>query len=436
MEIEKFDSVKYWLESMAGRAEGTKRSYLSHLMLFCEWLGNTPDELIAGREAQLKSEDKKVQRTMEMHVKRYSAYLDEQGAGAGTKTTARAAIKSFFEHHYMKLQFIRGDFPTEAMEERRKVERDEIVAMLELADVRDRTLIHVLKDTGLAVSDVSRLKIGDVFPKSKMSPITDKDVQSLPDFISLSMVRKKTKAKIMTFLGREAVQALKTYLEYRLRGTAHVYPGQDVGEKGITPEILTLNSPLFRIRSRKVEGMSTKRIKDTIRDIAKRSGISGISAHSFRKYTQTMLEVARIDPNWRKLILGKKLPGSEGSYSMPSNQDLQRAYEEAYQHIQVIGRLSLEELQKRQQIAEMVMDKLMRGEPFTDEDRANVKRYGIQIRERAGKAVIENTQTNGGSSDCAERFEQIKESELLAYLREGWQMVHRLQSGDVIIRKV
>jgi site-specific recombinase XerD len=97
MQIEEFESVEYWLESMAGRAKGTKVAYASHLKFFCEWLGKTPDELIAERDRQLKSEDKKIQRTTEMYVKRYNTYLTEKDAGAGTKKNARAAIKSFFE---------------------------------------------------------------------------------------------------------------------------------------------------------------------------------------------------------------------------------------------------------------------------------------------------------------------------------------------------
>lgn len=432
MEIEKFDSVRYWFESMAGRAEGTKRSYLSHLKRFSQWLGKTPDELIAEREQQLKSEDKKVQRTMEMHVKRYNAYLDEHGAGAGTKTTARAAIKSFFEHHYMKLEFIRGDFPTEAIEERRKVEKEEILAMLELADVRDRALIHVLKDSGLAVSDASRLKVGLLFRKSKISPITAKDVENLPDFIPLKMIRKKTKAKIRSFLGREAVKALKTYLKHRMRGTAHVYPGQKVGEKGIAPETLTPNSPLFRTRSRKVKAMSTKRIKDAIRERAKRSGISGISAHSFRKYTQTMLEVARIDPNWRRLILGKKLPGSEGSYSMPSTPDLQRAYEEAYQHIQVFERLSLAVLQKRQQIVEELQGKIFAGEPLTEEDFVKAKRYSIRFVTRLKRHVEKVAEKAEDPNDCQKL---IPMDDLEHHLKAGWRFIAQLPNGKVVIER-
>lgn len=429
LEIEKFEGVKYWLESMAGRAEGTKRGYLSRLKLFCEWLGKTPDQLIREREEQLKSEDKKVQRTMEMHVKRYNTFLTEQDAGAGTKKNARAAIKSFFEHHYMPLKFIRGDFPTEVMKERRKVEKEEILAMLDMADVRDRALVHTLKDSGLAVSDASRLRIGHLFPGSKISPITAEDIKNLPEFIPISMVRKKTKVKIRTFLGREAIESLKVYLQFRMRGTAHVYPGQNVGEKGLDPEILTLDSPLFRIRSRNVKGMSTKRIKDVVREITKKAGISGISAHSFRKYTQTMLEVARIDPNWRRLILGKKLPGSEASYSMPSTRDLQRAYEQAYQHIQVTKR----PLDERQRRIEAILDNArMLGK--SEEEIQRIRMMVMRKRTITPEEVIEalKEEPEDPPQDCQKI---VSEEELEQHLSNGWRVQAVLPSGKVVIER-
>lgn len=441
MEIEDFSSVKYWLESMAGRAEGTKRSYVSHLKLFCEWVGKTPDELVKEREGQLKSEEKKVQRSMEMQVKRYNAYLDEKGAGAGTKTTARAAIKSFFEHHYMPLKFIRGDFPTEVKEERRKVEKEEILTMLDYADVRDRALLHVLKDSGLSVSDASRLKLGHLFPKSKIGPITAEDIRRLPDFIALNMVRRKTKAKIRSFLGREAIQALKTYFEYRMRGTAHLYYHMEkVGEKGMAPETLTVDSPLFRTHSRKVKAMSTKRIKDAVREIAKRSGIRDISAHSFRKYTQTMLESARLDPNWRRLILGRKLPGSEGSYSMPSTEDLMKAYKEAYKHIEVT-RAPMDEKQLRiqsivdqakmlgvpQERIDIILNQLRfrLGETFAPEDL--LEELTKERKRRPYEVELDEEQD---PVDCQRICE---ESELEGFLAKGWRVQAVLPSGRIVI---
>jgi len=434
MEIAEYESVKYWLKSMGARAEGTKVGYVSHLKRFCQWLNKSPDQLIAEREEHLKSTDKKVKRTMELNVKEYNAFLDNQGKGAGTKMTARAAIRSFFEHHYLPLEFIRGDFPSEAMAERRKVEKEEIIKMLEEADVRGRGIIHVLKDTGLAVSDVSRLKLRDLLPPTKISPLTSNDIENLPEFIPLKMTRKKTKAKIQTFLGPEAIKALKNYLNRRIRGTAQTYPGRS--KKGFPPEVLTLDSPLFRTSAHEIKRMSTKRILDNVREIASRAGIPDISAHCFRKYTQTMLEVARIDPNWRKLILGKKLPGSEGSYSLPSMGDLQKAYEGAYEHIAIeIPKIS-EEDRRIQSIIDNARLLGISDNVIHDllKERGKTWHKPSELTMRMA-AYRKKTEPNGGSTDCDMEYKEVNENDLLMHLRVGWKIVHNLQNGRVIISK-
>jgi len=65
------------------------------------------------------------------------------------------------------------------------------------------------------------------------------------------------------------------------------------------------------------------------------------------------------------------------------------------------------------------------------------ERAGRLIEEPDIKALLQEkpTKTDGANLDYSERFEQINENELLAYLRAGWQVVHRLQNGEVIVRK-
>jgi hypothetical protein len=45
----------------------------------------------------------------------------------------------------------------------------------------------------------------------------------------------------------------------------------------------------------------------------------------------------------------------------------------------------------------------------------------------------QKTQTNGG--DCDGQFEQIAKTQLLQYLRGGWQIVHRLSVGQIIVKR-
>jgi hypothetical protein len=91
------------------------------------------------------------------------------------------------------------------------------------------------------------------------------------------------------------------------------------------------------------------------------------------------------------------------------------------------------ELQKRQEAIEQLVGGL------TVEQKETMEKYGLRIEKHLGSMLKKRlsrrpkkpeTMTNGG-----ERFEQINETELLAYLEGGWKLVHRLASGEVIVKR-
>ena len=57
----------------------------------------------------------------------------------------------------------------------------------------------------------------------------------------------------------------------------------------------------------------------------------------------------------------------------------------------------------------------------------------VQIKRLEEVTKRGKSQTNGG--DCGETFEQIHEADLLAHLKAGWQIVHRLTDGEVIVKR-
>jgi len=88
----------------------------------------------------------------------------------------------------------------------------------------------------------------------------------------------------------------------------------------------------------------------------------------------------------------------------------------------------LDYMRKRQEASEHIMSKIMTGEKLTDEDKGLIRLYNLKWSTKKHK-----TETNGG--DCGETFEQINESQLLSYLKAGWQIVKELQNGEVIVKR-
>jgi hypothetical protein len=163
-------------------------------------------------------------------------------------------------------------------------------------------------------------------------------------------------------------------------------------------------------------------------DLSRRSGVS-FSWHDARRYVETALEEVKINPNWARKIRGRKVRGEEAPYSRPAIEQLRKVYAEAVPLLQFTTPTDLDYVRKRQEVSEAITSKIIAGEPLNEQDRANIKRFNLKVAERAKR----QTETNG--ADCGETFEQINESQLLAYLKAGWSIVKELQSGDIIVKR-
>jgi integrase len=407
VEFDEYDSIKYWMDGLATRAENTRKYYKRHLRSFCETINMTPDEIIQQRREDLKSDDLYKRHRFEMLLRKDIARLNEQGKSIGTQKNHYAAIRSFFEYHYMRLELRRTDAPSGESIGKEPADRDQIRKMMDAADpLKFRCMISFLKDIGWRLNDVLRLKYGD---------INDMD----DGFWNFKKVTRKKRVVATGFVGPETTELMELYRKKRERA----------GEK------IDDNSPLF-LSNKGGLIKSVPWVSEKISSIARLVGAKNVSAHSLRKYFQNTLETPElhIQKTWIKQFMGKRINPGDQPYVEHRTEKLFEAYKRAYNHLRVIQTTSLADIQKRQQISEQLTDKLMQGEPFTDEDRANIKRYGIRLRERAGRPMLSDNADCPDGKNCPV-FKEVNESELLSHLRDGWRITHHLQNGKVIIQK-
>jgi integrase len=234
-----------------------------------------------------------------------------------TLQTIFASVRSFFEIHYYPLIMRKGDYPTGDSNETKRATKEQILKALEFkARHKPATtaLIMTLKDSALRVSDMRLLKCDIILDNS------DADV------IPIQRITKKTKLLAKTFIGEEAIAALKAYLNFRRRGS-----------KKVTSETITRDSPLFRTWTKgKVKPMSRMNMSTLVRNAFLSAGIKKVSAHSLRRYFQTAMEEANINVNWIDQMLGHELVNCRGAYSKPSDEQLETAYRKGYENIRVI----------------------------------------------------------------------------------------------------
>jgi integrase/recombinase XerD len=160
----------------------------------------------------------------ESYLLRYLARLRKAGAAPATVLRNLSAVRSFYR--YLVREGMIGADPTANIESRRLEARlpgvlslDEVEAILAKPDtstargLRDCALLELLYASGLRVSELVELEVGDLNLK-------------------LGFVRcigKGSKERIVP-LGRKAIEALERYLGTRKSGATALFPGRSRGK--------------------------------------------------------------------------------------------------------------------------------------------------------------------------------------------------------------
>lgn len=394
-----YDKVMVWLAKLQKKNQAGW-----FLWLYCKKTGKTPDELLA-----LKSDPRShaAEELLDAFVADESLDIPNS-----IKVNVAISVKSFYEHHYCGLAKKSGVIDLIKQKPYRKHSKEELIKIYRASqNPRDRTLITFTWSSAIAKESLTKVKWMHLEPdweKQELPHI------SLPSEIIKGHGRGKYKGvEQHTFLTPEAKRDLIDYKDWlqRIKGK------QLVSEDAIFVQTIKPFNPL--------NDNSLSRINALL---SKRSGIL-FSWHDARRYVETALEEVKIHPNWARKIRGRKVKGEESPYSRPAIEQLRNAYREAVPLLEFTQPTSLMEFQKRTKIVEELTAKMMNGEALSEEDRANIQRYKITIFRK--KAI--KTEHNGG--DCGETFEQVAESQLLSYLKAGWQVVQKLSGGDFIVKR-
>jgi len=388
------------------------------LWLYCKTMNKNPDELLA-----LKSDP----RSKEAEYLLDSFVADERiQIPHGIRFNVAAAVKSFYTHNYLDLARASGKIEQGKLKPYRKHTKEELLKIYrQTQNPRDRALITFTWSTGIARETLVNLQWNHLdadWEKQEIPHI------GIPDKLLKGHGHGRYKGvEQHTFLTPEAKRDLIEYKEWleRVKGLK-VMPEDHI--------FVETHPPYKQLDYATLSGISRK--------LAKRSGVE-FSWHDARRYVETALEEIKINPNWARKIRGRKVRGEEAPYSRPAIEQLREKYKEAIPLLQFTIETDLSYLKQRQEASERITAKILSGEPFTEEDREAIKRYGLKLghrRERMLKEGVESkTQQDGGQAcengeHCGD-FKQIPESELLGHLQAGWRITHKLSNGDLIVQR-
>ena len=292
----KFESVKRWLTYISaehfGNEFNTNKVYLRVLEEFCIFVGKNPDELVAERQAQLKSSDEIERRQHEEKTMAFVNHLmNVRKLSPGSTALALAALRSFYKHNYSVLNVQRPRLGWK-VRVKRPPTREELSLLFLALDKRKplySAIILFMAQTGLAISDTLQVEYRQISDQLSSNTCP----------VHLSVVRKKTKVQFDTFFGRDTVIALSKYLGTR---------------SSIVPD-----DKLFPVQDR------------TVNFFLNRAGYKigldfGLSAHCFRKYFVTQLKLAGCNESLVEYWVGHQLSGSKEPYFVPPVEQQREVY--------------------------------------------------------------------------------------------------------------
>lgn len=285
--------ASYLLKYTKSKSEATLYQYVFGIYRFCKWLKKSPDEVI--EEVIFKK------KTVDDYIKTIDSFvgdLQAENLAPGTINNYVKGVKVLFRVNGVSLT-LPYRLPKNVKFSDRAPTPEELFKAMEIANVKEKTVVSMLSLSGIRIGTLVKLTYGHV----------RKDLEAgiIPVHFHIeSEITKGNYHSYDTFLGTEAVQCLKSYIDLRRKGT-----------KKIPPEKLTDDSPLIRNECRnKIFPVTPASISKLVHDLFLKADIIkkskskrySIRSHSLRKYFRTQLgAINSIPTDYIDYMVGHKV---------------------------------------------------------------------------------------------------------------------------------
>lgn len=401
MKLEEYEEVKKWLNNVRG---GTIPTYKAGFKLFCEWCGMNPvqllDEIEEDRKKSRRERGKPEARLMEFYN-----YLISKGMAKKTATGYFTAVRSFYKWNGFPLN-VKTPKAAPKKENRKAIITPEVVKKLvdHAPTLRDRAIILFLFQGGFDVSTLCSLNYGDVKDEFEAGKIP----------MMVHVVREKEEVEYFTFVGKDATEALKAYLNDR----------KSKGEK------LKFETPLFirdKAKRRKGERINPYHIQNMMRETAIRAGLisredmekvdfNPYRPHALRAAFSSILRLNGFDSVLVDFMMGHSIPYN-GAYLIPPPEKVREMYADVEKHLSIFSAAGdVSEIEEKLETYKKILE--------------DVQAENKQLREQFN-ALWEEVKTMN------ELFVQIAENpEMLNTLKEMYEFVREMEKNPVLRMKL
>jgi len=317
--------IEIWLN---GLSERTKKNYLREFPTWLEFIKMTSTEQIEKRASDLASKNLTERIFFENKFRAYKEHLEKNTElkASSIKTMLRT-VASFFGRNGLPLALKRGDWESTKKTEvihRFKLKNEDVRKMYAHANLRNRSLLLTLYQSGFSEVDTASLKVEDI-----------KDIYDLAqnEHYFIEKPREKTNIIQATCISYEALHDIRAMLSERgSPKEGYLFVSQTKGKGS-------------RIDTRRInEAMKTLAEKTFGKEKAKE-----FKTKALRSAYNSALLRAKIQPQELKdLMMGHGRKGSRKHYDY-DEETIREAYDRAFEHLTVNGIQTREDMKKLQE---------------------------------------------------------------------------------------
>jgi len=316
--------------ALSNLSRSTFVGYRRGIRRYLEFTGLSPKELIeeAERDRRSSNQDIKIG-TPENRVREFGEWLKGvKGRFGKPLSLSEINIMCTAVHRFYKVNGYKINVPLPKVKHKRenlkeRLTREEVKRLVSACRLaRDKAIVLCLFQSGLRVSDLIKLNVGDVKPQ----------IDAGKEIVTLHLVDEKEGNEFHTFFGHEAIEALKEYFRVREEGT-----------KEVEGEELTYGSPLFS--GQRGGRLGKHGIEALFRTLAVNSGLvskerleecdqNPVRPHALRAAFSTQLRVGGVSDDFVDYMMGHKLP-FDSAYFLARLDELEEQYKKAEPRISI-----------------------------------------------------------------------------------------------------
>jgi site-specific recombinase XerD len=326
-------SFNIWFESIRGSSTEAQR--LGFIESFLKWRGISYEDFYQEYYSATRSTDPRDLAAINSNIVSFYKDLRSKGLSSGYAKNHVGTVVGFLQENGLSVNFTKA----QRREMVRKIgafkdnwTKEEIRQLLSATtSLRNMAIIHALKDTGMAVSDLADLKISDL----------KRALDNGDKFAVMEYVRNKTEEHGSPCFGFESLDAIRVWLRWR-------------AEKGYN---CGPDSPLFILVQNQQGGgkyskeelfagvpMNGEAMTGVILKVVKRAGLTDkrLSAHCFRIFNASALESSGVNKNIVYRAQARQIPDSGKTYS---KGEVLSSYMKAYDALAVGPKPQIIEIQ-------------------------------------------------------------------------------------------